>query len=825
MRLGDFARDVDHALRGLRRRPAFTVVAILTLALGVGANATMFGVVDRLLLRPPDHVRDPERVVRFYTTGRSALSRESHTTSLGDYAGFAAVRERGRSFERVAGFLAHDVTLSRGPQAQLVKGSLVTASLFPLLGVRPAFGRFFSEDEDRASAAPVVVLGHEIWRAHFGSDSAVIGRVIFVQGSPYTVVGVAPPGFTGVELGGTDVWLPLHVAAPSVLGMEGTSWQQMYGFWMEFVARLRPGVMPQAADAEATVLFRQSRPEHMLRQPGEEVSVRLGPLIRGRGPTPLAEVRTAKWLAAMSVVVLLVACANVANLLLARAVDRRREVAVRLALGASRGRLVKQLLTESVLLAALGGAAALAVAYWGASALRAVLLPDVDWTTPPVDPRVFAATAVVALGAGLLTGLVPALQASRPDLTAALKLGERSSGSAVHSAARVALLVVQAALSVMLLIGAGLFVRSLRNAQTTDLDMDAERALVAHLDLRGVGYTPPQVAAFYDRAADAVRGLPDVERVSLAASYPFGRGYGGWFEIPGRDSLPTLPSGGPYEYDVSPGYFATLGTPLLRGRDFTDADRAGAPPVVIVNETLARLYWPGSDAVGQCVLLSGPKDQCAQVVGVVANGRRFHIREDPQLMYYVPLAQSAGRHAGASRALVVRPRGDPLAAAQSVRSAIQGLAADLPFVQVSTFAQLVEPQLRPWRLGAAVFSAFGALALVVAAIGLYGVISFGVAQRRGEFGVRMALGATAADLLRMVLGEGVRYAAVGVALGLVASLASASLIASFLYEVSPRDGATYGAVALLLLAVAVVASVVPAWRVTRVDPASVLRAE
>jgi len=306
--------------------------------------------------------------------------------------------------------------------------------------------------------------------------------------------------------------------------------------------------------------------------------------------------------------------------LLARAVERRREVAVRLALGAGRGRLVRQLLTESVLLAALGGAAALALAYWGASALRAVLLPDVVWTTPPVDPRVFAATAAVALGAGLLTGLVPALQASRPDLTAALKLGGRSGGSAAHGATRVALLVVQAALSVVLLIGAGLFVRSLRNAQATDLDMDAQRALVARLDLRGVGYTPQQVAAFYDRAAEVVGGLPDVERVSLAAAYPFGNGYGAHVRIPGRDSLPTLPSGGPFEFDVSPGYFATLGTPLLRGRDFTDADRSGAPPVVIVNETMARLYWPGDDAIGQCLVLSGPdpKGPCRQVVGIVA---------------------------------------------------------------------------------------------------------------------------------------------------------------------------------------------------------------
>jgi predicted permease len=483
-------------------------------------------------------------------------------------------------------------------------------------------------------------------------------------------------------------------------------------------------------------------------------------------------------------------------------------------------------------LAAIGGAAALLAAYWGAGALRTVLLPGFDWSSPPIDGRVFAATSAVTLGTGLLTGLVPALQASRPDLVGALKLGERSGGSTTHSRTRAALLVAQTTLCVVLLVAAGLFVRSLHNLRTADLGLDADRALAATVELSAVpGYTRDRIAAFFDDAAAAVRTLPDVERVSLATAYPFAFGmYGGTLELPGRpaDSLARLSRGVPYEFDVTPGYFATLGVPLRRGRDFTDADRAGAPRVLIVNEALARLYWPGEDPVGRCARIAGHGPECAEVVGVVASSHLRRVREEePSLAYFVPLAQSLDSYTGATRALLVRPRAgaDPAVVAGHVRKRMQSLARDLPFVSVGSLGGRVAFELEPARLGATLFTLFGALALAVAAVGLYGVVSFGVAQRTREFGVRLALGATGGRVVRLVLREGVRYAAIGIALGLAAALAGGRLLAPFLYGVSPHELSVLGSVSAVLLAVAVVACTLPAWRATRVDPASALRSE
>jgi predicted permease len=814
-------QDLNYALRGLRRSPGFAAAVVVTLALGIGANATLFGVIDRLLLRPPDYVREPDRVVRFYTFGKSSFRKEWFSNSLGDYAGFAAIRDRATSFEHVAGFLTRKVTLGRGAEAAQLQGTLVSANFFPLLGVRPVLGRFFADDEDRETASPTLVLSEEVWRTRFGGDSTVLGRLVKVQGTQYAVVGVAPRGFTGTELTRTDLWLPMHVAARDVL--RGSQWQEEGGYWMEFVARLKPGATNARANAEASALLRQSRGAHL--DIGDSLRVEVGSVIRARGPNPEPEVRTAKWLAAMSLVVLLIACANVANLLLARAVERRREIAVRVALGIGRGRLVAQLLGEGVLLAALGGLAALVVAYWSSVALRSFLLPNIVWTGWPVDTRTLGITASAALLTGLLTGLVPALQASHPDLVAGLKAGERSSGSRTHKTTRVSLLVAQAALSVVLLIGAGLFVRSLHNVQSLDLGVRADSVMIVSVDLKGIGYTRPQVAAFFEQAAERVQGLPIAERVSLASAYSFGGSVGSGVTIPGHDSLPALPSGGPYEFDVSPGYFSTLGTRVLRGREFSAVDGARGEPVVIVNQTMADLYWPGHDPVGACVKIDGHGDACARIVGVVANARRYSLNEERQLMFYAPLAQSDSTFAGSWRALLFRPRGDPLAAARAVREALQSLAANLPYVSVTPMSEALSPQVRPWRLGAVLFSVFGILALAVAALGLFSVVSFGVEQRRGELGIRMALGAEQGDVLRLVLREGALYAICGVAVGSLVSFALSPLAIPLLFGVSPRDPTVYGAVAGMLLLVALVASALPALRTTHVDPASVLRAE
>ena len=819
--------NVRYALRGYRRYPGFTILATLTLALGIGANSTIFGVVDRLLLRAPAHVRDPESVVRFITTARGVFSPEPFTTPLGDYKGYAALRDGARSYDNVAGFMTREVTMGLGSEARLVNATFATASLFPLIGLRPILGRFYSTDEDAEGAAPVIVLGEDLWRSQFAGDPAALGRLVTIQGTKHSVVGVAPRGFTGVDLGKVDAWLPLHSSAPAAFGhLPGLKWKDLGGYWMSFVARLKPGVTTARASAEATVLISNARGPNV--SVGNDLRVSTASIIPGRDGDRSEQSRIAVWLAAMAALVLLVACANVANLLLARSVARQREIAVRLAIGATRHQLFAQLLTEGLVLAVFGGAAALVATYWTAGALRAVLLPDVAWDTSPVDGRVFAATAVVALATGIIASVVPALRASRPDVTGALKLGERSGGSVTHTATRTSLVIAQSALCVVLLVSAGLFVRSLYNLKTTDLGLDAERTLVVDMQLAATtGFSQPQVAAFYDKAAEAVRPLPGIERVSMASSHPFGHGYGGGLTIPGRDSLPTAPTGGPYEFDVSPGYFATLGTQLRRGRDFTDADRKGAQPVLIVNEALAQLYWPGVDAIGQCARISGRGDACAEIVGVVATSHRSGIRESPSLVYYVPLLQSLQSYTGRTRSLLMRtaPGADARAVARLVQRRVQSLEANLPFVKVVPLSDLLASDLQSARLGAVLFGVFGALALTIAAVGLYGVVSFGVTQRRRELGVRMALGARQSDILGLILGTGVRHALIGILLGLAVAYAGAPRLESLLYEVSPRDGIIMGSVALLLFAVSVVACVAPAWQATRVDPAMTLRSE
>jgi predicted permease len=815
--------DARYALRGFRRRPVLAASAVLTLTLGIGANATMAGVIDRLLVRPPDHVRDPDRVLRFYTTVRSTSSASSFTTALGDYAGFAAMRDHGSFFDHVAAYMTRDMTLDRGATALPVTASLVTGNFFRLLGAPTAIGRYFADDEDRAAAQPVAVLSHALWRSRFAGDPTILGRTILVHGSQYTVVGVAPARFTGVELDRTDVWLPLHVAAPSAFVEHGTNLEKIGGFWLQFIARLRADATAEAASAEATALLRQSRGAEM--SSSADLTALLGPVIKERGPAPSDLARTAKWAAGMSLIVLLIACANVANLLLARALERRREIAVRLALGSARRRLVMLLVPEALLLAIAGGTGAIVMSLWTTDALRATLLPDTTWTASPLEPRLLVATAMIALIAGIAAGLPPALRASRADLMSALKLGERSTGFASHHLARRTLLVLQGTLSVMLLVGAGMFVRSVDNFRETDLGLDAEKVLIVELDLENAGFARHDIAAFFDRAAEAVSRLPVVERASVAAANPFGTAYGGALSIPGRDSLPQLPSGGPYEYDVSPGYFATLGTRILRGRDFSASDRAGTAPVIIINETLARTYWPDENALGRCAVVHGSGKACAEIVGIVENVRRSHVREEPQLLFYAPLAQSAENFASSSRSLVLRARGDARVTVREARAAIQALAPDLPFVDVRSISDIIEPQLRPWRLGAVLFSTFGVLALLVGAIGLYGVINFGVLQRRTELAIRMALGARSATIMRMVLQEGILYMAIAVSIGLASSLALGKVLASLMYDVSPHDITVYFGVAFLAMTVAILASSIPAWRATRVDPATVLRAE
>jgi predicted permease len=480
-------------------------------------------------------------------------------------------------------------------------------------------------------------------------------------------------------------------------------------------------------------------------------------------------------------------------------------------------------MTESLLLALFGGIAALVLTRWGGGLIRGVLLPDVAWVDSLADARVLAFTAAAVLLSGVLSGLAPVVQASRPDLAAALKAGTRE-GSYQRSRLRTTLLVAQAALSVILLVGAGLFVRSLRNVRSLDLGYAADRVLFVDMDLRGVGYTPEQEIALYERLYERLRVLPGVERATLSASTPFYSSIVPDIIIPPWDSLPTLPSGGPYVNAVGPDYFAVMGTRIARGRGFTDADRIGTPRVAIVSETMARVMWPGQDALGKCIKLSdSTSTPCSEVVGIAPDGHWRDIRPEPTMQFYVPLDQK--QWSGPLRSLFVRPRGDPATIAAIIRREVQAEATRLPFVNVRLLQELVDPEIRPWRLGATMFGAFGALALLLAAVGLYSTIAYTVAQRTHELGVRVALGAQAADVVGLVVGQGVRVAAAGIALGAAIALAAGRAVQPLLYDVAPNDVAVFATVTLVLLAVAVVASLIPAWRAARVDPNVALRAD
>jgi predicted permease len=476
---------------------------------------------------------------------------------------------------------------------------------------------------------------------------------------------------------------------------------------------------------------------------------------------------------------------------------------------------------ESVLLALLGGAAALAVARLGGGVLRAVLLPDVAWSTAPVDGRTLGYTALAAIATGLLTGIVPAVQASRPDLTGALKAGARE-GHLKRSRTRSTLLVMQAALSVVLLVGAGLFVRSLENVRNLDLGYDPDRVAFATVDLRGTDFTAAERRALHQRMLDRLASMPDVERAGTTLTLPFYMNMDRDLYVPGIDSVGAL--GTFYLNAVRGDYFGAMGTRIVRGRAIDDRDRAGAANVIVVSETMARVLWPGRDALGQCVKV-GAGTPCSTVVGIARDITRGDLRGEAATQYYIAADQMVARRNGAENGLVIRVRGDVGAAKERIRSVLQPLAPGAAYVDVVSLQSFIDPEIRPWRLGATMFGAFGALALLLSAVGLYSVIAYNVAQRTHELGVRVALGARTGDVVRLVLGEGVRVAVVGVTLGLLVALWAGRYVAALLFQISPRDPAVLGVVSVALLAVAVAASLVPAWRASRVDPNLALRSE
>ena len=814
--------DVDYALRQIARAPGLAAAVIATFALGIGANATMFGVIDRLLLRPPAYVRAPEELYR--TEIREKNQGEEYTNSAMSYPSYVEFRDRVAGFSGAAAqTFPSSMSLGLGAGARKISGVLVSGTYFSTLGVPMVVGRAIGPGDDvLPNGSPVVVISEGLWQRELGRDPNVAGTTISLANRQFTVIGVAPNGFVGVGSRVIDVWVP--ISAGDGLRFGGRTWAtDRTTQWMSVIARLEPGVTEAVATAQLTDVYRAGEASS-----GKPDSTSLGQLTsvlpsRQREFSPAR--RVAVLLGAVSLLVLLMACANIANLLLVRAFARRREVAVRLALGISRGRLVRQLVTESVVLATAGGLAALAVVRFGSSLVQGVLLSDFAWPQSPIDGRVLLFTALSTIFVGIITGLVPALQGSDPDLARTLREGTRGSGLA-RSRTRGLLLLIQAAVSVVLLVGTGLFVRSLRNVDTVDLGVDVDQLLVGTIDLRSVGVDSARADQYFEVVREAASRLPGVAAVTIADAAPFGEwSVGSGVALPTHDSLPKHKES-PNQTWVAPNYFSTVGTRIVAGRTFTPSDsRSGAPAVIIVNEEVARWIWKARSALGQCLLIGEKATICSEVVGVVRNTHRHSIAQDAEpLQIYQPLQPTDGDTR--ARMLIVRPSGvEPAELVEPLRRVMQTAMPGVPYANVRPMRASLDDEMRPWRLGATMFAAFGLIALVLSSLGLYSVVAYTVAQRMHEMGLRVALGAQVGDIRRLVLTQGLRVAAFGVAGGTIIALTTGKFVAPMLFETSPRDPVVFGVVIALLLAVATLASLVPARRAVRADPLVALRSE
>jgi len=816
-------QDTRYALRGLRAKPAFAVGVGLTLALGIGANATMFGIVDRLLFRPPAYLRDAGRVHRVYLA--QTFARTEYTERYTSVARYLDLKRWTHAFSSVAAFATWHIAVGDGDATRELPVLGATAAYLGLFDARPALGRLFTASEDSLPmGAPVAVLGYAYWQAVFGGRSDVLGRQVRIGRLPYTVVGVAPEGFVGLGDGDVPaIYIPFASFAWNARPEDHTAdyhWQ-----WLEIAAQRAPGVTLATATADLTSGAERSWTARYAGDPRAAALVRaarprgvLGPVRVQRGPLADPEARVAVWVAGVAVIVLLITCANVANLLLARAVTRRREIALRLALGSSRSRLVRQLITESLVLAVLGGIGGLAVAQWGGSLIRALFLPA-DAATPVLaDARTVAITLLATVTAALVTGLAPALHALRSDLARALGAGGRDT-DARASRTRTLLLTFQATLSVVLLVGAGLFVRSLERVRALRLGYDVDPVLVVTLNKRGLRLSPPEQIALEHGLAEAAGTVPGVVSATPAPTIPFWAYEGRPLFVAGIDSVDLL--GGFVLQAGNSEYFQTVGTRIVRGRGFGRGDRAGAPLVVVVSEGMGRTLWPGRDPIGQCLRIGADTAPCATVVGVAEDTRTESLNGQHQYTYYIPIEQ----YSSPTSMLLVRVAGRADQHAETVRKRLQPLMPGAAYVKVVPFESIVDPQMRSWQSGATMFVAFGALALSLAAVGLYSVIAYGVIQRRRELGIRIALGAPRGNVLGLVVRGGLQVVVIGICLGSVIAAGAAKRAEPLLFHESATDPAVYAGVAGVLLLVGLVATCVPAFAAARVDPNVTLRAD
>jgi predicted permease len=809
-------QDARYAARRLLREPAIAAFIIITLALGIGMNVTAFSVVDRVLLSGPQHVPQPERLVRFYSRVDQPPA-GARTMPWLPYTAFTTLRAGLRTIEGMGAYRVDPMMAGSGANSDMRPVGRASSDFFTLLRVRALRGRFFDATED---AADVAVIGAPYWRTALGSDPDIIGKAIRIDDHPYTIIGIAPAGFTGVTLGRVDVWTPI---GPAMRNSQN----------MQVVARLKAGVDPAAAAAEVATLRGQV----------EETLPRWAAWLRGATylTAPISyddtaresfEAVMARWLAAISAIILLVSCANVANLLLARLARRRRELAVRVALGSGRGRVIRLLAMEGVLLAVGAAALGLVVMMIVEPVIKGALFPDGGWTFSLIDWRVQGAVVVFTILTAVLVSLIPAIQAGRTEVNDALRGGIR--GGETRSGLRSALTVVQATLSVVLLVGAGLFLRSVQRVKAVDLGMQADRVLSVELrypsPARNAGESFSDWLARrsmvertrHRRLVEVARRVPGVERAAVTVTLPLSGGVTLSLWTPGRDSIPGLPGGGPWVSAVGEEYFPTMGTAIRQGRAFTADDRESSEPVVIVNETMAQVLWPGRQPLGECLLIHSRTAPCARVVGIAQDIHRSGLREEPSMQYYVPVGQERGF---SGSYLIIRPAGKVTTAWPALREALLAADPEIRSIDVRILSQSLAGEIRPFRLGMVAFGVSALLALIVAGLGLYSIMAHAVAWRRHEIGVRLALGARPRAIAGLVVKRGAWLAAVGIGLGLLLAMAARPWLEPRLFDTSPRDPVVLLGVAVLLEAVAVLAGWIPARRAVAVSPTEALHAE
>jgi len=812
-------QDFRYGLRMLAKSPGFTAVAVLSLMLGIGANTTIFTLAKGIFLQSIP-VKDPARVVAFFSDqmSRKGPPQEYLPTP---YLNAVDYRDDIQSFSGCSIVMFDGFNLTVSGRQQRVPAQLVNANYFNLLGVHPILGRAFSPD-DESSERPVTVISYALWKTRFGSDREILGKSIQLDQMEYSVIGVAPADFRGLALGNPDVWIPISLAE-EVLTPQAKDFMHNRGFRLvSMVARLKPGVTLAQAQNEVHALGLQLQKQYPKVNGGRNETV--VPINETSIPPQLHSVFALAGALMMVIVglVLLIACANVANLLLARATQRQREIAVRLALGASRTRLIRQLLTESLLLALIAGALGIFCAYWAKSALLSFLplglVRQLDFT---LDARVIGFTLGLAIVATLIFGLMPALQASRGDTIAALK--DRTgapTGSARWYGLRGVLVMIQVALSLIALVGAGLFVHSLRNAEQINPGFEVRHELTMVLNPGAAHYAQPQAEALYRDVVQRVDGLSMVASSTLSDAPPLGGGLEWTTFTDGVDM--SDPRNGVLTPVVAttPGYFSTRGMTMLEGRDFTDADEANGAMVAIVNRAAANAFWPGQDPIGKHLHFI-TKTWVVTVVGEVNTAKYASLGEPPTAVVYWPLKQ----HYSDFVFLFVRTKGDPAKAIPTVRSVMRSLAPTVRLLGVETVEQTLDQSLTAPRVGAELLGTFGLLALILAAIGTYGVMSYSVNQRTNEIGIRMALGAQPSNVLRLILLNGMAMVFAGVVIGLGLSMLLAKSMNALLYGIGMFDPASFLSTAALLILVALGACWIPARRAMHVDPMVALRYE